>query len=168
MLTLSDTTAKQTASTADSDSLVQFVYLRCLQGHVLPDRYNFIYLSDFEKKNFFFLLSLQNRHAEPLCKSDASRHAAMQLLIELVRECPSNFSDLLTRLDELQDSVDVPHGWDIDVTRDQRTLRGHVGLVNVGNTCYMNSLLQQLFGIAKLRDGILSLEQHRPYSTITT
>jgi len=92
----------------------------------------------------------------------------MQLLIELVRECPSNFSDLLTRLDELQDSVDVPHGWDIDVTRDQRTLRGHVGLVNVGNTCYMNSLLQQLFGIAKLRDGILSLEQHRPYSTITT
>lgn len=39
---------------------------------------------------------------------------------------------------------------------------GYVGLQNQGATCYMNSLLQQLFVIPQFRNGILSAEDKSP------
>lgn len=37
-----------------------------------------------------------------------------------------------------------------------RTARGFVGLKNAGATCYMNSVLQQLYMVYPIRLGILS------------
>lgn len=37
-----------------------------------------------------------------------------------------------------------------------RTARGFVGLKNAGATCYMNSVLQQLYMVHPIRLGILS------------
>ena len=37
-----------------------------------------------------------------------------------------------------------------------RGISGYVGLRNFGCTCYMNSLIQQLFMIPEFRRGILS------------
>jgi ubiquitin carboxyl-terminal hydrolase 9/24 len=37
-----------------------------------------------------------------------------------------------------------------------RTARGFVGLKNAGATCYMNSVLQQLYMVHPIRVGILS------------
>lgn len=39
-----------------------------------------------------------------------------------------------------------------------RPPRGFVGLKNAGATCYMNSVLQQLYMIEDIRNGILSVE----------
>ena len=39
-----------------------------------------------------------------------------------------------------------------------RPLKGFVGLKNAGATCYMNSLLQQLFMIDEIRSSILQVE----------
>ena len=40
----------------------------------------------------------------------------------------------------------------------QQDAKQHVGLKNQGATCYMNSLLQQLFHIPDFRHGLLTLE----------
>jgi len=37
-----------------------------------------------------------------------------------------------------------------------RTARGFVGLKNAGATCYMNSVLQQLYMVLPIRVGLLS------------
>lgn len=36
-----------------------------------------------------------------------------------------------------------------------------VGLENIGNTCYLNSLLQFLFSIKPLRDLVLNIDDHK-------
>ncbi|GBG23832.1 Ubiquitin carboxyl-terminal hydrolase 24 [Hondaea fermentalgiana] len=45
--------------------------------------------------------------------------------------------------------------WSIDLGSDRRAPCGFVGLVNLGFICYMNSLVQQVFNIPRLRYGIL-------------
>ena len=39
-----------------------------------------------------------------------------------------------------------------------RPTKGFVGLKNAGATCYMNSVIQQLYMIPPIRDGILAIE----------
>lgn len=45
--------------------------------------------------------------------------------------------------------------WSVELGTDQRAPCGFQGLVNLGFICYMNSLVQQLFNIPRLRYGIL-------------
>jgi len=46
--------------------------------------------------------------------------------------------------------------WDFLPIMGARTPRGFVGLKNAGATCYMNSVLQQLYMVHPIRLGILS------------
>lgn len=46
--------------------------------------------------------------------------------------------------------------WDYLPMMGARTARGFVGLKNAGATCYMNSVLQQLYMVHPVRLGILS------------
>jgi len=46
--------------------------------------------------------------------------------------------------------------WDFLPMMGARTTRGFVGLKNAGATCYMNSVLQQLYMVPPIRIGLLS------------
>lgn len=48
--------------------------------------------------------------------------------------------------------------WDFAPLVGPRPNRGYVGLKNGGATCYMNSVLQQLFMIRPLRSALLSVK----------
>jgi ubiquitin C-terminal hydrolase len=85
-----------------------------------------------------------------------TRKAALKLLIELVTQCPANYAELIS------------HMLSIHSMRELRPLHmyqpsqldkacGFVGLKNLGATCYMNSLLQQLYHTPEFRAEILKV-----------
>ena len=45
---------------------------------------------------------------------------------------------------------------------DGRSKAGYVGLKNGGATCYMNSVLQQLFMTPMVKEAILSIDDDQP------
>lgn len=49
--------------------------------------------------------------------------------------------------------------WTI-IIKEKKSSTGYSGLKNLGSTCYMNSLIQQLYMIESLRDGILSISDN--------
>jgi len=97
---------------------------------------------------------------QPQCKSNESRNAAMILLTSLFRSSFENANELSQQLllqhAELSPRNDLMDEWYIDPIGKDRSVTGYVGLRNLGCTCYLNSLMQQLFLIAPFCDGILS------------
>jgi ubiquitin C-terminal hydrolase len=99
-------------------------------------------------------LSLPSRDP-PKCKTQAARRMAFSLLVELARDCPSNFKSVCDLLLVQAESIDMQNEYNFSPSSKEKSLCGYVGLQNQGATCYMNSLMQQLYCIPEFRQGIL-------------
>ncbi|KAK3094503.1 hypothetical protein FSP39_002606 [Pinctada imbricata] len=95
----------------------------------------------------------------PVCGTPPTVIAAFDLLVALCTNCIPNLKSLAHMLLEMFYNGEPPLSeWEYLPPVGPRPIKGFVGLKNAGATCYMNSVLQQLFMIEEIRSGILAVE----------
>lgn len=100
----------------------------------------------------------------PKCSSTESRVAAYDLLTELANKCLTNMEHIckhLIRMHHLP-NPECSNEWEYMPPVDGRAECGFVGLKNGGATCYMNSVLQQIFMVPGISEFILSIDEDNP------
>lgn len=98
--------------------------------------------------------------------SQESRADLVQIISDMVDGDAEQFSVLVQNLDQLvpcdKSSDDEPYHYDLpqqfDRTKALRAPCGYVGLRNLSNTCYLNSLFTQLFMNVEFRRFIMNVE----------
>ncbi|XP_059219639.1 probable ubiquitin carboxyl-terminal hydrolase FAF isoform X3 [Stomoxys calcitrans] len=95
----------------------------------------------------------------PVCRSPHTIAAACELLIALCQNCVPNMKLLTnTLIDFVCTDTDPLREWDYLPPVGARPTKGFCGLKNAGATCYMNSVLQQLYMVPSIRVGILKAD----------
>nr|XP_049704813.1 ubiquitin carboxyl-terminal hydrolase puf isoform X8 [Helicoverpa armigera] len=116
---------------------------------------------------FGFLFDVPNPENRnlPKCKSQKSRSAAYDLLVELVRGAPDNYMVLHNKLMEhhkpgycLDAGPQSSYPWDYWPAEESRSECGYVGLTNLGATCYMASCMQHLYMMPQARAALLQAD----------
>ena len=116
-------------------------------------------ISSVYSKYLFALPSLDDEDTQPpsLCKTKESRESAFRLLIELARRSTSNFIYLHDLVCQQLKALHTDDRWQIAPSSSQKSASGYIGLQNQGATCYMNSLVQQLYHVVPFRTRLLAL-----------
>ncbi|XP_055695090.1 probable ubiquitin carboxyl-terminal hydrolase FAF isoform X2 [Lutzomyia longipalpis] len=93
----------------------------------------------------------------PVCRSSHTIAAACDLLVALCQNSVPNMKLLVNTLMDMFCSDTEPlREWEYLPPVGPRSSKGFCGLKNAGATCYMNSVLQQLYMVPSIRHGILS------------
>ncbi|CAG9329496.1 unnamed protein product [Blepharisma stoltei] len=113
---------------------------------------------DFFLQKCLFEIPESTRSPFPKCKNIETRQAGFELLYDLCKN-----SDFLSKVTNLLEKFHYDNSWRSNHKSDwnrfslqnEKSLTGFTGIRNLGCTCYMNSLIQSLYTIPSLRDGIL-------------
>ncbi|XP_056414917.1 probable ubiquitin carboxyl-terminal hydrolase FAF-X isoform X2 [Hyla sarda] len=102
---------------------------------------------------------LPAEQAIPVCSSPATINAGFELLVALAVGCVRNLRQIVDTLNEMYyTGCEALTEWEYLPPVGPRPPKGFVGLKNAGATCYMNSVIQQLYMIPAIRNGILAIE----------
>ncbi|XP_062862625.1 probable ubiquitin carboxyl-terminal hydrolase FAF-X isoform X2 [Trichomycterus rosablanca] len=97
--------------------------------------------------------------AIPVCSTPATITACFELLVALAVGCVRNLRQIVDTLTDMYYSgCEALTEWEYLPPVGPRPNKGFVGLKNAGATCYMNSVIQQLYMIPPIRNGILAIE----------
>ncbi|KAF4027332.1 hypothetical protein G4228_019128 [Cervus hanglu yarkandensis] len=117
------------------------VYLQCMRNGELPAE-----------------------QAIPVCSSPVTINAGFELLVALAVGCVKNLKQIVDCLTEMYyigtaiTTCEALTEWEYLPPVGPRPPKGFVGLKNAGATCYMNSVIQQLYMIPSIRNSILAIE----------
>ncbi|XP_064607447.1 ubiquitin carboxyl-terminal hydrolase 24-like isoform X2 [Liolophura sinensis] len=100
----------------------------------------------------------------PKCSNGVSRTAAYELLTELASGSQENLTFICQELISMHHlfNPDSANEWEYMPPVDGRADCGFVGLKNAGATCYMNSVIQQLFMTPGIPDTVLGVDEENP------
>ncbi|CAL1529935.1 unnamed protein product [Lymnaea stagnalis] len=98
----------------------------------------------------------------PKCSNSESRVAAYDLLAELSNHCLANLKLICKELLIMHHQLIDNKEWEYMPPVDGRASCGYVGLKNGGATCYMNSVLQQLYMTPGVPEAVLSVDEDQP------
>ena len=94
------------------------------------------------------------------CSGNRARQAILDLLVAIAEASSTNIQTIADRLTDAYSILPLEMVMDhfkLQVIPPKSSPSAFVGLKNAGATCYMNSVLQQLFMIPKLCDALLSV-----------
>ncbi|XP_015922706.1 ubiquitin carboxyl-terminal hydrolase 24 [Parasteatoda tepidariorum] len=100
----------------------------------------------------------------PKCKSLESCIAAFEVLVELATGCPENMEKIAKQLISMHHSMkpELAKEYEYEPLVAARATCGYVGLKNAGATCYMNSVIQQIYMQPGIKEAILSVDENEP------
>uniref|UniRef100_A0A1X7TNC9 Ubiquitin carboxyl-terminal hydrolase n=1 Tax=Amphimedon queenslandica TaxID=400682 RepID=A0A1X7TNC9_AMPQE len=105
-------------------------------------------------------LQYNDELASGICSSPDSIQACYKLLNALCVGVKENIEILSELISDIFYNDEPPLvEWEYYPHVGPRPTRGYVGLKNAGATCYMNAVLQQLYMISPVRNGVLSLSE---------
>lgn len=152
----------ETRHGCQDDSLVGLINLMTNLIKYNPTfKFNTEIALEFIDKIFDFLFDMPSpsNRQKPKCKSATSRAAAYDLLVELCKNCPKNYSSLHAKLlSQHTPGPKPPYPWDYWPRDECRAECGYVGLTNLGATCYMASCIQHLYMMPQARSAILKVQ----------
>ncbi|KAF8763443.1 Ubiquitin carboxyl-terminal hydrolase 24 like protein [Argiope bruennichi] len=98
------------------------------------------------------------------CKSFESRAAAYDVLVELATSCAENMENISKRILSMHHTLkpELAKEYEYEPLVAPRAPCGYVGLKNAGATCYMNSVIQQLYMQPGIKEAILSIDENEP------
>uniref|UniRef100_A0A914WTS4 USP domain-containing protein n=1 Tax=Plectus sambesii TaxID=2011161 RepID=A0A914WTS4_9BILA len=106
-----------------------------------------------------FAVPCNKNKSAPKCKHTESRLACFDLIIELCSGVDAHVAHVYLWLTQQHSkAVDDVYPWDYWPEDERRAPCGHVGLINLGATCYMATALQHLFMIPQCRVAILNFD----------
>lgn len=96
-----------------------------------------------------------------ICSTPITQNSILDLVVSLCTGCYPNLKltvELLTQLfNYTVDGDGSLNEWDYIPPVGNRPMGGFVGLKNAGATCYMNSVLQQIFMVDYIKKGLLGV-----------
>ena len=99
----------------------------------------------------------------PLCSSSSGQDSVFHLIIFILNNIPKEnklYLDIIKKLSKYHEigfwKTKSVKNWELDTS--ELNKQKYIGLKNLSSTCYMNSILQQIFMIPMLRETLLSIK----------
>ena len=117
------------------------------------------------KKCILSKCNLNSLDSKPaLCNYSSSQDSVLQLIIFVLRNMPVNnqnlYYDIINLLAKYHQigfwKTNLVKNWGLETSDINK--QKYIGLKNMSSTCYMNSILQQIFMIPMLRETLLSIQ----------
>uniref|UniRef100_A0A2M4DNF9 ubiquitinyl hydrolase 1 n=1 Tax=Anopheles darlingi TaxID=43151 RepID=A0A2M4DNF9_ANODA len=120
----------------------------------------FVFKASFQYIDFRRQKQIHFWETPPVCRSPKTVSAAMELLVELCHGSIEFTRIVAERLNDMFFSdIEPVREWEYLPPDAPRALHGFCGLKNAGATCYMNSVLQQLYMVPALRNGLVTVHK---------
>ena len=107
----------------------------------------------------------------PLCSRSSGQDSVFHLIIFLLNNLPKEnnlYLDIIRKLSKYHKigfwKTKSLKNWELEISDINK--QKYIGLKNLASTCYMNSILQQIFMIPMLRETILSIKNTKPKTVL--